>query len=216
MAITRVQFAQAVLQALGQPITPQATNNLVAWQQAEGGNAQYNPLNTTLNLGLPGETTYNSAGVQNYPSYQAGVTATAKTLEEPQYQSVVANLNSSPSAFDATVTSSPWGTHDLTPAVSPINKNIATNPGGSKTPVGQIPPSTGSISIWGLLTGNLKSSGVESYLERALAIVVGIVVVIVGIKMLFGDSASEAIKSTAQAPAKIAEKYGSDAAEVAG
>jgi hypothetical protein len=188
----------------------------VAWEQAEGGNAQYNPLNTTLNLGLPGETVYNSAGVQNYPSYQAGVTATVKTLEEPQYQSVIANLNSSSTAFDSSVRSSPWGTHDLTPAIRPINKTIATKPGGKNTPVGQIPPSTGSISIWGLLTGNLKSSGVESYLERAFAIVVGVVVVIVGIKMLFGDSASEAIKSTAQAPAKAAEKYGTDAAEVAG
>jgi hypothetical protein len=188
----------------------------VAWEQAEGGKAAYNPLGTTLNLALPGETIFNSSKVQNYPSFQAGVTATAKTLEEPRYSAVVANLNSSPAAFDAAVTSSPWGTHDLTPAVRPINKDIVTKPGGKNTPVGQIPPSTGSISIWGLLTGNMKSSGVESYLERAFAIVVGVVVVIVGIKMLFGDSASEAIKSTAQAPAKAAEKYGTDAAEVAG
>jgi hypothetical protein len=214
MAVTRVQFAQAVLQALGQPATPQAVNNLVAWEQAENGGAAYNPLGTTLNLHLPGETVFNSSDVQNYPSFQAGALATAKTLEEPRYSAVVANLNSSPAAFDAAVTSSPWGTHDLTPAVRPINKDIVTRPGGEKKPVSQLQGQTQAIHFKWYEPWTWDATA-TAYVERAFAIIVGIVVVIVGIKILFGDSPSEAIKSTAQAPAKITEKYGTDAAEIA-
>jgi hypothetical protein len=163
---------------------------------------------------LPGETVFNSSDVQNYPSFQAGALATAKTLEEPRYSAVVANLNSSPAAFDAAVTSSPWGTHDLTPAVRPINKDIVTRPGGEKKPVSQLQGQTQAIHFKWYEPWTWDATA-TAYVERAFAIIVGIVVVIVGIKILFGDSPSEAIKSTAQAPAKITEKYGTDAAEIA-
>jgi hypothetical protein len=53
-----------------------------AWMAAEGGSANYNPLNTTLKL--PGSTTLpgNTVGVQEYQSWRDGVAATVRTLRE--------------------------------------------------------------------------------------------------------------------------------------
>ena len=63
---------------------------LAAWARAEGGTASYNPLNTTEPW--PGATTYNSAGVKNYPSGTAGLAATAATLLNGHYDGIVAAL----------------------------------------------------------------------------------------------------------------------------
>ena len=51
---------------------------LDAWAQAEGGNAQWNPLNTTYYLA--GATDYNDAKVRNYRYPIDGICATALTL----------------------------------------------------------------------------------------------------------------------------------------
>lgn len=64
---------------------------LWGWQQAESGasdvsGADYNPLNTTLKW--PGSTDFNSVGVQNYPTYAAGLLATQQTLNNGLYPSL--------------------------------------------------------------------------------------------------------------------------------
>lgn len=63
---------------------------LRAWAQGEGGNAAYNPLNTTQPW--PGATDYNPDGVRNYPSGKAGIAATAETLLNGHYPKIVANF----------------------------------------------------------------------------------------------------------------------------
>ena len=96
---------------------------LVGWTIAESGShpcngvsgqgARYNPLNTTLVL--PGSTSYNSIGVQNYTSYEQGVQATVSTLSETPYAKVVKALNHTGQYDRAAlvlweVVGSPWGT----------------------------------------------------------------------------------------------------------
>lgn len=79
-----------VLTAIGAPVTAANVAFLDAWQNAEGGSAAYNPLNTTQQMS--GSTDYNSAGVQEYGSSSQGANATAKTLLNGYYDSIVAAL----------------------------------------------------------------------------------------------------------------------------
>lgn len=71
---------------------------LDAWAKAEGGTADYNPLNTTQPW--PGATPYNwhvVGGkrvplVLNYPTAAAGIAATAATLVNGHYPGIVRDL----------------------------------------------------------------------------------------------------------------------------
>jgi len=63
---------------------------LTAWQQAEGGNAQWNPLNTTEPY--KGSTNFNGTGVQNYTKPTYGVIATAATLLNGNYNGILGAL----------------------------------------------------------------------------------------------------------------------------
>jgi hypothetical protein len=74
-------WAEHLSAVLGAPQRQETIRFLHAWARAEGGSAQWNPLNTTWDL--PGATDYNSSGVKNYPRPVWGVCATALTLTEP-------------------------------------------------------------------------------------------------------------------------------------
>jgi hypothetical protein len=63
---------------------------LAAWQRAEGGTAKWNPLNTTMPL--PGSTSYNTIGVQNYKRATEGVCAQALTLANGLYNGILGDL----------------------------------------------------------------------------------------------------------------------------
>lgn len=63
---------------------------LAAWQRAEGGNARYNPLNTTEPWA--GASDYNSIGVKNYPTGSAGIAAAATTLQNGHYPGLLVDL----------------------------------------------------------------------------------------------------------------------------
>jgi len=233
--ITRVQFAQGLLKQLGVQPTQRATNNLVSWMQAEGGNAEYNPLNTTLNLGLAGETNYNSFDngkyhVQNYPTLQAGELAEAETLKG--YPQIINSLNSQPSVFDTTVDNSGWGTSGLSPSVRPINKTVADKPGGLATPVGSVDAGTSGslkpIEWWNPFSWGNAASDVENIIFRVIAGGVGLFLMLWGIKILldskgpsitnlFGGSPNSGNqKSTIASDAeKAVETAGSDAEKAA-
>jgi len=192
MTVTRVQFAQGILQQLGIQSTPQATDNLVSWMQAEGGDAEYNPLNTTLNLGLAGETNYNSFDngkyhVQNYPSLAAGEYANAQTLQ--QYPQIINALNAPPAVFDATVDNSNWGTKHLTPSVRPVNATVASKPGGKATPVGSVgvgaSESLKSVEWWNPFSWGNAATDAEDIIYRVIAGGVGLFLILWGIKILF-------------------------------
>jgi len=110
-------WAQALLRALGVPVTAGGTAILVAWQACEGGVAAqqgFNPLNTTEpapgSRPLPG----NPAGVQLYPSAPVGVAATAATLTNGRYPTILAALRTGQPARLATAAGvaeiATWGT----------------------------------------------------------------------------------------------------------
>lgn len=76
--MTREAWARAFLRRLGAPESRRNLLVLLAWMQAEGGSASWNPLNSTH--AAIGATTYNSVGVKNYPSFTVGLVATVETL----------------------------------------------------------------------------------------------------------------------------------------
>jgi hypothetical protein len=91
MAATRMGYSKALVEELRSldpthfyPGNLRTLDGLVCWMVAEGGNAAWNPLNTTWRVEghsqpLPG----NTAGVQEYDSMAVGVEATARTLLGP-------------------------------------------------------------------------------------------------------------------------------------
>lgn len=72
------------------PTGKETTRMFHAWAQAEGGTAQWNPLNTTEPM--VGASDYNSVHVKNYPSPIAGISATALTLALEPYRSLWLDL----------------------------------------------------------------------------------------------------------------------------
>jgi hypothetical protein len=95
-----------------------------SWRQAEGGNAAWNPFNTTLSRpgSLPNNIIPNSTSqVQNYTSRAQGLEATLSTLKGSKYVNIVKSINSIKSDSDIniamnSVNNSPWGTVFSRPA----------------------------------------------------------------------------------------------------
>lgn len=87
------QWSTAFLKALGAPTTNANIVSINAWQAHEGGGGQNNPLNTTLNCcGALGN--FNSVGVKNYPTPNAGVEANVATLRGGGYGDILMALMS--------------------------------------------------------------------------------------------------------------------------
>ncbi|HEY9715608.1 MAG TPA: hypothetical protein V6C72_19195, partial [Chroococcales cyanobacterium] len=114
------QFATALLEMLGLPVTPENLKFMEAWQKAEGGgvgahdgDAAFNPFNTTEDWN--GATSINSVGVKSYKSLQDGLNATAKVMTNGYYGPILAALKKGNSAMaDAeAVAQTPWGTGAL-------------------------------------------------------------------------------------------------------
>jgi hypothetical protein len=98
----QVAFARALLYELKIPETPGAIEALVNWQKQEGGHwrnsAAHNPLNTIYEEGAVA-TVAGTPGVKAYGDWEAGVSATAKTLtgkssKERGYDNIVSALKS--------------------------------------------------------------------------------------------------------------------------
>jgi hypothetical protein len=108
-------FAVALLKTLGDPVTPQNIQAIVAWHQREGGAwnspSHFNPLNTSMKM--PGSHAINGDGVQSYTSWSQGLTATVATLNGASYRRILAALSAGNSvqAVESAVAASPWGTH---------------------------------------------------------------------------------------------------------
>lgn len=116
-------WQDAILSDLGAPDTKPNIDFETAWADAEHGDTdrwggvdeggKYNPFDTTL-PGPAGTTTYNSAGVENYPSANVGIEETVATLEEAPYAQLVTALRSgtaSQSQLETIENATPWGTH---------------------------------------------------------------------------------------------------------
>ena len=90
MAHLPPQWRERLLAVVGGKLTSENLRFLQAWADAEGGTAQWNPLNTTYHL--YGSSDYNSVGVQNYKRATEGVNATALTLVNGYYNGILGAL----------------------------------------------------------------------------------------------------------------------------
>lgn len=110
-------FAVALLNRLGIQPSAGAVHGIVAWEAAEGGNwendARYNPMNTTEKM--PGSGDVGTQGdIGSYTSWQQGLEATAKTLENGNYGGILEAFKSGNAESVANaVVSSPWGTKHI-------------------------------------------------------------------------------------------------------
>lgn len=131
----RVKWAQDFLGALGKPVTAANITAVVAWQQAEsgGGGGRFNPLNTTQG-GFQGETNLNSVGVKNYQSYEDGIAANVKVINNGRYGNILAALDAGndPMAVARAVAATPWGTGAGVERVLGQNQTIIQPPGQPK------------------------------------------------------------------------------------
>lgn len=109
--VDSVGWARDFLTKLGMPITSENVKAVVAWEQAEGTKASFNPLATTQS-GFAGETKFNSVGVKNYATYQNGIDANVHALTNGRYANVLAALQAgnSATAVAQAIQNSPWGT----------------------------------------------------------------------------------------------------------
>lgn len=129
MTYTREFFADLLLEELGCPRQHRNLVSLVAWMQAEGSAAKFNPLATTQKW--EGATDFNWVGVKNYADLEDGVMATAKTLNYGAdrdlygYEPIRACLkrNRRPGLTLRAVEASIWGTGGLALRCIPGVKN---------------------------------------------------------------------------------------------
>lgn len=136
-----------VLHGVGAPVTPQNLLFVNAWARAEGGSAANNPFNTTQTA--PGATAYNSVGVRNYLTPQAGLQATISTLQNGRYGNILSALRSGTSARAAAsaLANSPWGTGSLVekilgggaPVTLPVSAPISS-PSNAQSQGGRLSP----------------------------------------------------------------------------
>lgn len=84
--INDIQFYESILKCLGAPKTKENVMFLFAWRQVEGGEARFNPFNTTWNK--PNATNYTKRGIKNYQSLEDGISATCNTLKQNNFTSI--------------------------------------------------------------------------------------------------------------------------------
>lgn len=80
-------FYQEVMSGIGAGWSPNIAKLCQDWQRHEGGNADWNPWNTTQ--GAPGARDYNSVHVRIYPDRETGIHATVRTLRNGHYPAIV-------------------------------------------------------------------------------------------------------------------------------
>lgn len=113
------EWAAGLLGKLGAPVTDASINALTTWMRHEGGHwknsANYNPLNTTLDMG--NNESMNSVGVKRYRSWEEGYAATVGTLTGKNagargYSAIVDALRSGQSTESilAAINNSAWMT----------------------------------------------------------------------------------------------------------
>ena len=83
---------------------------LAAQAKVEGGNARFNPCNTTEPW--PGSWDYNSAHVKNYATGQDGIRATAATFTNGHYDGIVKDFRAGTKSARQIITdnASEWDT----------------------------------------------------------------------------------------------------------
>jgi len=153
------QFAQALLVALGMPVSDNNVQALVAAQHLEGGfmhNAcLFNPLNTSQPM--PGSRLIvhltPTFGPQAYVNWEQGLAATVKTITNGHYATILASLaRSAPPDETLQIWDvSPWGWWDpKSGKTNPVGK-AAGYQAEADTPFpsggGDLPSSGGGVAV---------------------------------------------------------------------
>jgi hypothetical protein len=124
-------FYARVLAGIGAPVTPETKRFMYAWRAAEGGQATFNPFNTTRKSPDKLSTNYNSVGVQNYADEEQGIAATIATLLNGRYGTIIDALKDPrPGAAlraARALAKTPWGTGKLAEKVL-LGKQITRRP----------------------------------------------------------------------------------------
>ena len=89
-AATAKNYFTAFLNGLGLPVTQDNLNALYGVAQLEGWNDRYNPLNVVQPE--PGSSSFNSAGVQSYDSFDSGVQGAVTLFSNSHWTGVRAAL----------------------------------------------------------------------------------------------------------------------------
>jgi hypothetical protein len=208
MTMTPQAFADALLGGLGAPVNATTQSEVLAWETAEGGNwnntAHYNPLNTSLpetgsvnyQTGQPGP------GVQAYTSWNQGVSATLQTLLDTHgegYSTVVSDLRDSapPAQFASDLGASGWDAGHYAGSSGVPGSAILSD-------MGQTPAMGGSAQLTGLnfnpfdffgvpsVVGGSVAGPIMSFIARALLVVAGLAMIVVGAVKMTGRQATVA------------------------
>lgn len=209
-SITPTSWARQLLSDLGEPTTQGNVDAVVSWEAAEGGagpqwgipnnTADYNPLNATQPE--PGSHTVSSgpaaaAGVQAYPSWQAGLAATEQTLTAGNdgYPAILSALHAGndPSAVAQAVAASSWGTAPFGVGnASGYNPSAPATSGGGG---GGFSPSDLLPWNWGSDLANTIVAPLVSWGARLTITVFGLALVAVGAdRALTGGKGATTVK----------------------
>lgn len=168
-------WQQQLLRQIGAPATPQNLSFLDAWLHAEGGTASNNPFNTTQSA--PGASNYNSVGVKNYGSPQAGLAATVATLQNGRYQPILDSLrrgNNAQQTANALV-ASPWGTKHIYLNGSPVSPQSPQLPAAPAAvapipqPASGVGASSSTLPLLQLISANQQAAGLPGLSPLLLA-----------------------------------------------
>jgi hypothetical protein len=153
-----VTFGKAIARAIGAPYTQELDIFLRAWAQAESGTvdkagARWNPLNATVHEA--GSTDFNSNNgfpVQNYATWQDGVTAISSTLLNGKYPDLVDQMRGGKATGMAkALVATPWGTGALV-------STIVARGGPRAFPIGACyptPPASYHRGVHGIQPGSI-------------------------------------------------------------
>ena len=206
-----VTWAKNFLSALGVPQSNQNITFVYDWEKSEGGGGKYNPLNQGPVPGHPELTTTGQqygGGASDFASWQAGITGAVDYVHMQNYSGILDALKKSDySGARSALIASPWaashygGGSAFSGATPPGATPLAAGGGGvNATTAGiSIPGLSPSSITSGIINTFLKALGLNSLkdmFERLGLIILGFVLVIVGIHLLAGGSASQAINIT--------------------
>lgn len=152
------EWAAGLLGKLGAPVNDASINALTTWMRHEGGHwknsANYNPLNTTLDLG--GSESINSANVRRYKSWEEGYAATVSTLtgtlaNERGYAGIVAALRGGQSTEQilSAINNSAWMT-------GKTGQNAYKFQGGGSPSVATLGSSSAGVTLAPSITINVN------------------------------------------------------------
>lgn len=227
-------FSSQLLGFIGAPVTEQNLQVLRAWQAVESGwtdnpragTALWNPWSNTKSSGQPGETRYNTVGVRNYPTADAGLNTLTATLLN--YPGIVNGLRQSDPAAAVNaivnsgwVTSAPVGAYGAPGAVGrrdytkstlwQIYQKLSggagkpTRPGVGTVPV-TVSGSSSTPAAFGIPSGVGKFFGTltsKDFWTRFVYIFAGVLILVLGAILLLKDTAANVALGTLTSKLKL-------------